>query len=261
MSLESKRASEQESVYPSFSHINYLPPILGGGALIITVIVALTVWAIIQGRLSAHQSAEVATANLSRILADNLTSTIEKIDFGIRGVLDEYDSQQLSGHLDEKKILQTIARQDSRNPDALGFRIFGTDGHLRYGVSNISSRDPNLSEREDFKYLRDTRDPGLLVSPPVFGTAAQQWIIVLARRINNHDGSFGGAVYGPIPSRKLNKAFSTLELGSKGVVALYHTDKQLAARFPALSGPNDPIGKVIINDQLREVMAAGIQES
>jgi diguanylate cyclase (GGDEF)-like protein/PAS domain S-box-containing protein len=261
MSKQNGEISELEYIDLTLSRRNYLLSLLAGGSLVIAIIVALSVWAIIQGKVSAHQDAEVATANLSRILADNLSNTIEKIDFGIRGVLDEYDAQNLSGRLNEKKLLETIARQDARNPNSVGFRIFGPDGNRRFAVSTVKSREANLSKRPDFIYLRDKPDAGLLVSPPVFGITAQQWIIVLGRRITNPDGSFGGTVYGPIPVKRLTKAFSSLDIGVKGVVGLYHTNKQLTARFPALPGSNDPTGKVVINDQLRKMIDSGLEEA
>ncbi|HIJ62936.1 MAG TPA: PAS domain S-box protein, partial [Rhodospirillaceae bacterium] len=221
----------------------------------------LVVWTIIDRRASAHRTAEIAAVNLSQTLADNFAHTIEKIDFGLRGVLDELADQRKRGSWDEQRILENIARQDQRNPNSVGFRIFGADGKRRFGVSTINSREADLSEREDFKYLRDHPEIGLFVSPPVFGITAQQWIIVVARRITEADGSFGGTVYGPIPIKNLIKAFSTLDLGRGGVVALYHTNLQLAARFPVVNGPEDPLGKVVINDQFRAAIGLGLPEA
>ena len=86
---------------------------LGGGALAIALILLVSAWAIIQGRVAAHRAAEVATTNLSQSLADNFASTIEKIDLGLLAVLDELSRQQKFGSNDDRQIIDTIARQDA----------------------------------------------------------------------------------------------------------------------------------------------------
>jgi signal transduction histidine kinase len=230
------------------------------GFILIVLILCFAAWEIFQARQSAFRTARIEASNLSQTLSDNLTHTIESIDFGILGVLDELKEQEKKGVIDEARILDVIAKQDQRNPSAVGFRIFGPDGKRKFAVSTVNSRDADLSEREDFKYLRDTPDPGLYVSKPVFGITAQQWIIVVARRITRADGSFGGTIYGPIPIKKLTQIFSRLNLGGNGTVALYHQSLKLAARFPDYPDIIAKIGTETINQTSRGFLESGQQE-
>jgi hypothetical protein len=234
---------------------------LGGGAQFIALILLVTAWAIYEGKLSAHLAAEVATTNLSQTLGDNFASTIEKIDLGLLSILDEISRQQKLGSSDDRQIVDTIARQDARNPDSAGFRVYGPDGRLRYGEANVVTREASIAQLEPFRVLRDSPDAGLFVSPPIFGTVIQQWIVSASRRITNSDGSFGGVVASGISTRSLVNAFSALNLGQGGIVALYHTNNQLAARFPDAPGPENPIGKVVINDALRSIIANRVLEA
>jgi diguanylate cyclase (GGDEF)-like protein len=233
----------------------------GGGAQLLAIILLLTTWEIYQGRLNAYQAAEVATTNLSHTLGANFASTIEKIDLGLLSIQDELSRQQKREISDDQQIKDTIARQDTRNPDSAGFRVYGPDGRLLFGRANIAEDKANVSELEPFKFLQDHSAVGLFVSPPIFGTVIQQWIVSASRRINNTDGSFGGVVASGISTQTLVKAFSALNLGPGGIVALYHTDDHLAARFPIPPGSEDPIGKVVINDELRSVIANGVHEA
>jgi diguanylate cyclase (GGDEF)-like protein len=228
---------------------------LGGGAQLIAITLLVTAWAIYQGRLGAHQAAEIATTNLSHTLGDNFASTIEKIDLGLLSILDEISRQQKLGMLDERQIVDTISRQDARNPDSAGYRVYDSSGRLVYGQANVVTREASIAQLEPFVFLRDNPDAGLFVSPPIYGTVIQQWIVSASRRIANADGSFGGVVASGIANRSLLKAFSALNIGSGGIVALYHTDNQLAARYPAIPGLEDSIGKAVINDELRGTIA------
>ena len=239
---------------PPRSHLALL---LGGGAFIIAVIVVLVGWAILQGREEAHRTAEIATSNLSETLADNFKSALDKIDLSLQSIRDEVYRQQRTGHWDDQDIIAAIARQDERHPDTLGFRIFGPDGRLRFGIKNIADSNANIADRDDFKYLRDTPGSGLMVSPPLFGSVARQRLIVVARRITNRDGSFGGVVYGPLSIQRLTNELADLNLGTGGIVALHHAGFLMAARFPEIQGPGNSFIPIPANDPLRGIIASG----
>ena len=237
----------------------HLAPLLGSGLFIITVIVSLVGWATLKSRDDARRSAEIAAANLCQILADNFSATIEKTDLGILAVLDEVARQQKMAGGGEAEITAAVAKQDTRRSDTLGFRIFGADGKLRYGIRNVADRNADISDRDDFKYLREHPDGNLLVSPPAVGATAHQWLILLGRRISNQDGSFGGAVYAPIPVLGLEKAFAALNIGPKGIILLTHGNFRIAAWVPLREGSDDPVGTDGISDNLRALIGSGVQ--
>ena len=238
-----------------------ISPIIGGGILIIISIIGSICWAVQQGKDAAKHSAEVTTANITRILVENINNTVEKIDLGILSVLDEINKQLKVGSSNEAALKSVISSVESRLPNLFGFRIFGPDGKLRYAISNVANPNSDLSKREDFITLRDHPEGGLVVSQPVFGATTQQWAIALARRINNPDGSFGGAVYGPIPIKALTKSFGDLQLGPGGTIAMYHASYKMAARFPEILGAKNPVGTTTISDRLREIIASGAEDT
>ena len=234
-------------------------PVFLGGGFIIAVIVLLTGWAILNGRADAHRAAEVANANFSQALADNFNSLIKQIDLGLLAVQDELSRQQRRGDLDGEEIAGALARQDERNPATLGYRIFGSDGRLRYGVKNIVNRDADISQRDEFKYLRDHGDSGLVVSAPLMGMTTGQWVIVLERMISDPDGSFGGVVSAAIPNKELQTIFASLRIGANGVALLAHSNHKIAAWVPVSPGMKDPIGTEGISENLRALMDSGVQ--
>ncbi|MBF0426820.1 MAG: response regulator [Magnetococcales bacterium] len=239
----------------------HLPFLLGGGLSVILVIAVLTGWAVVQNRTEAHHTAEVATANLSRTLADNLNATIAAIDQSLHVVQDEITRDDTMGPARDAALLAFIARLDRRYAGLSGFRIYGPDGRLRLAASNVVNRRADNSDQEDFKTLRDHADAGLVITAPIFGPTMQQWAIRIGRRITNPDGSFGGAVYVGIPVKTLEEGFKNLDLGPDGTVALYHTNHTLAARFPISPGQEQWIGQKKISDALAKIIDSGVEES
>ena len=250
-------APRRAGTWPVGRHSDLAALLLGGGFIALTVVVLIG-WTVLQSRAEAHRIAEVATANLTRTLADNFNSTIKAGDLGLLAILDELSRQRGAGQWDETAVIAAVTRQDQRHPDLVGFRIYGADGTLRTGVSNIASRNSQVSGHADFQALRDTPAAGLVVGSPTFGGTSQQWLIALGRRITNPDGSFGGAVYTAIPVRALVRSFAAVDLGPGGTIALYHASFRLSARFPEVVGPESPMGSVTISDQLRAIIASGV---
>ena len=241
------------------SRSNFTVPI--GGGLIVLVILMLIGWSILNGRTEAHRTAEVANSNFSQALATHFVNAISQIDLGLLAIADEVARQQRSGDLDEREIAAVIARQDERHPGSLGYRIFGPEGRLRFGNKNVSDQNADISERDDFKYLRDHQDSSLFVSPPTMSATAHQWVILLARRLNNADGSFSGAVYALIPIRELKKVFAALDVGAHGVILLAHSSYKIAAWVPLLKGMEDPVGTDGTSEKLRAIINSGVQEA
>ncbi len=225
--------------------------------LLIFLIILVAGAVIVQSRQLAERAAEASAANLSRSLTDAFGDMIVTVDMGLRAVIDEIQDQADSGLLDDPVIRREIERQNDRNPDKIEFSVFDSLGRRRLGSPSGQS---DISSRADFQYLRDHETRDIYVSPPVLDSEKHQWFIIVARRINHGDGTFGGAVYGLIPTEKISAGFASLNVGAGGTVALYHESLRIAARHPA-PGDLDIIGKVIKNQEIREMLLAGKLET
>ena len=261
MESQIDRISKRQEGEPPPSRHSHIVPLIGGGLFIIMVIALLVGWLIVQGRDHAYHVAEIATANMCETLAGTVSGTIRQIDSGLLAILDEVYRQQQKGDKDDAAINAVIARQEDHNPEAQGFRIFGADGKLRFAVNGVVNRNADNSQRADFKYLRDTPDSELLVTPPLIGNTSKKPLIAVARRINNPDGSFAGVVYGTIAISNLEKQFSSLDYGVNGAVGLYHTSFQLAARVPHIGRTEELIGTAAMGETLRSIIASGVQDA
>lgn len=178
------------------------------------------------------------TSNLTVSVANNFRSLFDEMDKEMLTVAEEITRQRASGHVDREAINAFIARHDARLPNCIGFRVFGADGRLLYGVHNIADRQADISQRPDFQFLRDAPAGARIVNPPLKGIATTAWLVGAPRRLTNPDGSFGGAVYLGISSDELARLFSDIDLGPGGVLVFFHSSYQVAVRLPAAKSDN-----------------------
>jgi len=238
------------------NRVPFLERFLSLAYLLVLFVAIIVGIALYQQHRSASRAAEVSAANLSQTLERTLSSLVDRIDINLRLIADEFSRQQGIGGVEPERIAAFLARQDSYNPDVLGFRIFGADGGFLYGVHHITDRKANVGDREYFRSLRDHPGAGLFISSPVMGRSSGRQVVILARRLNNLDGTFAGVVLGSVPIDSLIHAFSALDVGVNGAVSLYNADHILLARYPAT--PNDLIiGTATITDSLRAIIDQG----
>jgi diguanylate cyclase (GGDEF)-like protein/PAS domain S-box-containing protein len=227
----------------------YSPVLLCGCAFIVAVIVTLASLAIHQGRADATRTIDTALANLAGTFSLQVNTLIHQTDLGLLAVLDELSRQRKGGRWDDASMAAVLAREQSRHPDVVGFRVFGADGKPWFGGGD---GDIDLSRRAEFAELRASPADMVVVTAPFVDPPTRQLMIALARGITNPDGAFGGAVYGVVPVRHLSRSLATLDLGPGGSAALYHTSFVLAARFPEIK-----VGSSTISDQLRAAIQSG----
>ncbi|MDD2539439.1 MAG: PAS domain-containing protein [Desulfuromonadaceae bacterium] len=112
----------------------------------------------------------------------------------------------------------------------------------------------NIADRDYFIYEHDNPNGGLFISKPLFGRVAKTWVITIARRINNTDGSFAGIVYGGLALDQFIKSFSAIDVGKNGSITLRDTEMALIVRYPEL---DNTIGTKTVSKKLTDLFKAG----
>jgi hypothetical protein len=112
----------------------------------------------------------------------------------------------------------------------------------------------SLADRAYFLRLKNDPDAGLVFSKPLMGRVRPVWSIMLARRLNRPDGSFGGMVYGSIELEKLSASFALPTIGREGAIALRDSDLSLIVRR---GGSQDLTGNSMISPEFRALLQAG----
>lgn len=174
-------------------------------------------------RKEAIDDALRQTSNLALAFEEQTVRMLQTADKALRFLKHEY----------EQRARVTPGRMfDGGISDPAPVSFLGTvdeNGALFiHGDGYAASID--VSDREYFRYHRDTPDKGLRIGEPFVGRVSGVTEIPLSRRLDKRDGSFGGVVVAGIPANYFSAFYSRLDLGAAGVVQLVHRDGILLSR-------------------------------
>ena len=103
----------------------------------------------------------------------------------------------------------------------------------------------NIRDRRYFQVLSTTPAAGLFIDRNVMGRLSKRYVILLARRLEEADGSFGGVLVVSVDPDYLSRQFKSLDVGQEGSVALIGLDGYVRARFPMVDGVYDRDAKAV----------------
>ncbi|HEX5363170.1 MAG TPA: ATP-binding protein, partial [Gallionella sp.] len=176
--------------------------------------------------------AEIGTHDLALALERELVGQIQSEEMALLSVQDELYRQRARGRVDAAALNAYMERVHSRLPEIDAIRIADERGMLVYGTDVRSADKISLSDRPHFIKLREEANAGLVISRPQISRVNNKAVIVLARRLEHQDGSFGGMVFATVPLANLTSIFSALNVGERGVVAMRDDELALVASFP-----------------------------
>lgn len=96
------------------------------------------------------------------------------------------------------------------------------------------------ADLEFFNRLRKDASLNTVISKPLISRISGKWVIIVAKRINQPDGSFAGVITNSFSIEKLYQIFSAIDVGKQGSIILRDEDLELAVRYPELLN----VGKV-----------------
>ena len=188
-----------------------------------------TIGALLYLRNQALERVQASTEGLAKSIDQTVSGLVDQIDYALQVSADEISHQIAEGHPNKDSITAFLARQQKRLPDIDLLRATNAAGEAIYGVG-VPATPASLAHRDYFKRLRDDPNAGLVVSEPVIGKISQRWIWLMARRINNPDGSFAGLVYGSAFIDELVRMFKQIQMPQGGVIVLRDANLGLVAR-------------------------------
>lgn len=216
------------------------------------VLLGLTWWhvasLVMESRARELAAAERDLANLTRVTQEHANRTFRAADQVIRFIQSRY--LEIGNKLD---LTELTAKGVI---DAEIFPQVGIiDAHGIYVLANLPVTGKlDLSDREHFKVHVASDTGELFVSKPVLGRASGKWSIQLTRRITRPNGAFAGVVVVSIAVDYFTRFYGELQLGSKGVVALYGLDGIARVRK---EGDKEEFGTNVAGALLFEQVAQG----
>ena len=250
--LSSSRLKPQGSI---LSPVSFLTRMMSGVILLNLFVITLVVLTIQQSHRQYQERAEITTQNLTQTLESEIAGTIKTDDIALLTVIEDYKKQRAAG-INEKELNTYIERVRSRLPEIDALRITDAKGVLVYGSDVSPSTKTSLADRPHFIRLRDDPNAGLVISKPQVSRINQKWVIVLARRIDQPDSSFGGIVFAAITLEQLSRTFAALNVGPHGVVTLRDNELSVVVRYPESNGIGGVQGQNAVPSPLQEMVLA-----
>ena len=217
---------------------------------------AIVWYSIYESRTTYEDRAKIAAQNLSQLLKEDITSILQRVDLGVRTIVDEAEQETKHGGMSDRTIEDFIARryksiaQDLPELDAL--RYADANGIIRNGIGVVAGSHISVADRDYFIRLRDDPNAGLVISKPILGRVSGQWAIAIGRRCNKPDGSFVGVAYAVILVRQFGTLFAKLALGPNGRISLRDLDLEMVATYPVPTGPTDGVGNRAVSLAFQE---------
>ena len=230
---------------------------LGVGLLVLNLFVVSMATVSLRQSLRNHRDQAIATTqNLVLVLDRFVADTLSKADLAVWAVKDEVERPG-GDPRDGRRLDAFIQRQYERVPGLLALRTTNAQGVVDRGSGTGAGSRVSLADREHFIWLRDVPDAGLVISKPVMGKLTGTWVIIVARRMERPDHSFAGMVHAVIALDQFNQAFSALDVGPHGSVALRDLEMGLIARYPEPVQAGTAIGQTVVSPEFQAFTKSG----
>ena len=182
-------------------------------------------------RRDAWAMAEQTSKNLMQVIERDIARNVEIIDLSLRAVVDNLKAPGVSETTPELRQLILFDRA-STAPDLGVVLVLDENGNSIIDASSVPPRKLNNADRDYF--LAHKADPklGLHISRPMISRLTGANVIVLSRRIDKPDGSFGGIVLGSLDLTYFSRLFDQIGLGKDGAINLYLRDGTRLMRHP-----------------------------
>jgi len=207
-------------------------------ALVMTAcILGVVVWKALEAKSAALVRGSTDIQNLAHSLAEHAGHTIQAADIAMGGMVDLLKYRDPLPERFNKYLAETVAAL----PQIREIGVLGTDGNWRYSSLPETPRY-NSGDRAYFAYHRDTEGQALRINEPLQSRLTGRPTILLTKRINKQDGSFGGVLTAAIDSDYFNGFYRTFQLGPNGGISLLRNDGIVLVHWP-LSGRSTDLSR------------------
>lgn len=198
-------------------------------ALIGVLLLALT-WGTVFLLIERDYRAEIESVNrenrnLAKSFEEHVNRTLSGADNQLDLIAAEYER--------EKTITPAIrALLDAAPLDQAIIQTAVIDRGGNYIASRLGRalKLKNVAFREYFQNHRESDSRGLVISAPMQGHSTDKALIVLSRRLNQPDGTFGGIVFSAIAVDYFSKFYRQMEVGQGSVITLGRMDGVVLVR-------------------------------
>jgi diguanylate cyclase (GGDEF)-like protein len=182
-------------------------------------------------RQDAWDKADQTSRNLLQVIEHDIARNVEIIDLTLRAVVDNLKAPGVAEASPELRQLVLFDRATTARDMGAMF-VLDEYGDSLFEAAQVPARKVNYADRDYFQAHRARSDLGLYVSRPLLSRLTGVRMIVLSRRIDKPDGSFGGIVLATLKLSYFSRLFDQIGLGRDGGINLYLRDGTRVMRHP-----------------------------
>ncbi|MBC3374442.1 diguanylate cyclase [Pseudomonas sp. SWRI92] len=184
-----------------------------------------------QSRRYDLASARVASANLTRAMAQQAQDTFQQTDLVLASLADWMQIDGF-GHALQPRLQQTFARRVQSLEQLHGLFLFDKDGHWVITSFANLHRGAGVADREYFAFHQQNASLLAHIGPAIRSRQNGEWIIPVSRRLNDSDGNFQGVLMAGVKMAYFDQFFKSFSLDDEGEMVLALADGTLLARRP-----------------------------
>ena len=196
-------------------------------------IVLVGLWSFIGAHLhgrnqAALTAAETNLANFARAFEEHTVRTVEGVDQTLLALKQRFEADRradLSGEL-----ARALARLGGSRALVRALLVADISGDVIAATVDTGGRTVSIGDREHFQVHAKDAASGLHISKPVLARHLRKWSIILTRRLDRPDGSFGGVVAAAVDPGYFAAFYRSINLGAGSTAMLIGHDGIIRAR-------------------------------
>lgn len=197
------------------------------GMLVLSAIMLLEL------RQDAWDKAKQTSKNLLQVIERDIARNVEIIDLSLQGVVDNLKTPGLADiHPSVRRLALFDRAATARDMGVM--LVVDENGASVIDANADTPRRLNNADRAYFQAHKSHADLGLHISQPLISRLLGEPVIVLSRRIDKPDGSFGGVVLASLKLSYFSRLFARIGLGREGGINLYLRDGTRVMRYPSV---------------------------
>ncbi len=249
------KTSKTEASFSQYSKRIVALVVLANLFTFLTIAISLT--------SSYHLYSERAAAmsrNTDTLVSQSISSEIDRIDFGLQTVVDEFYRMQAVKSQDYQGMNIFLNRQLDRLPMVYALGVTDASGKiLVFSAGGPKSANLSVADRDYFKAMHSNPGQNIVISSPVIGQVSGKWVLVFARSLRHAEQGFDGIVLATVSLEWFDSKLNDLKVGSHGTVVLRGDASRnfdLLARFPQKA---EFVGQTAVSDIFRSTITANPQ--
>lgn len=220
------------------------------------MIVAFAATILWQEKIHSENDAKASTQKTASLLSYQLSGIFDEAETLLKAVDSRYRDDVDKGIFDPEIFNRYLKQALSWTGAFSNIGFLDSKGIYRYGVDHL--KPVSLAERDFFTVLRDrpewSGNGQTYFSEPIFTKLSNRWVIVLARRVENPDGSFAGVLFLRWDVSRLTEILKNIHLPPDKSIALLTENLILVTRYPSTRTIDAGIGTRNVSETFEQTL-------